>query len=137
MVKSNKEEDIPIVIAPATVVSPDSPTEDKYKEASEIRQDAKEHAAGKREDTQTTEAGQRRVNLIWEHVQAFIAVYVMFVAVLTSAYVIVAGLDRADAAFLFITNMASLIVGFYFSRTNHSAIGGIGKKDDQQEYKGR
>ncbi len=29
------------------------------------------------------------------------------------------------------------VVGFYFSRTNHSAIGGVGLKPVLDEYKGR
>lgn len=37
---------------------------------------------------------------------------------------------------LFLASLAMLIVGFYFSRTNHAAIGGVGTKP-QEEYKGR
>jgi hypothetical protein len=29
------------------------------------------------------------------------------------------------------------VVGFYFSRTNHAAIGGVGKKPHDGEYRGR
>jgi hypothetical protein len=35
-----------------------------------------------------------------------------------------------------LTNSLFLVIGFYFSRTNHSAIGGVGPKPEQ-EYQGR
>jgi hypothetical protein len=35
-----------------------------------------------------------------------------------------------------LVNAFFLIVGFYFSRTNHTAIGGIGSKPEQR-YEGR
>jgi hypothetical protein len=37
-----------------------------------------------------------------------------------------------------LSNAAFLIIGFYFSRTNHQAIGGVGPKANTvQEYRGR
>lgn len=64
-------------------------------------------------------AGQRRINLIWEFTQAAIALLVT-VAFL---YCQVTNVDSEGV------NMAfALVVGFYFSRTNHSKIGGIGDK---------
>lgn len=91
---------------------------------------ARDAAAHQRERITIVEAGQRRINLIWESVQAYIAVLVITVALITSATLLVKDPANAvaQAAFLFITNMASLIVGFYFSRTNHTAIGGTGLK---------
>ncbi len=74
-----------------------------------------------------TTAGQRRVNLIWEYTQAIIA------GAVTLAY-IVSQLMRIDSAGL--ANACFLIVGFYFSRTNHSAIGGVGHKPTPT-YEGR
>jgi len=72
-------------------------------------------------------AGQRRINLIWEWTQSVIAVMV------TLSY-IGAQLLRIESAGL--ANACFLIVGFYFSRTNHAAIGGIGAKP-QGPYTGR
>lgn len=63
--------------------------------------------------------GQRRVNLIWESTQATIALAVTVALV----YVSIKGIDSEE-----LKNAFFLIIGFYFSRTNHSAIGGIGKK---------
>lgn len=71
--------------------------------------------------------GQRRVNLVWEATQAAIAIAV------TGALIYIS-INKIDAEEL--KNAFFLIVGFYFSRTNHTAIGGIGKKP-QGKYIGR
>lgn len=74
-----------------------------------------------------TTAGQRRVNLIWEITQATVAFTV------TAAFVY-AEIKKIDSTSL---KMAfSLVIGFYFSRTNHQAIGGVGKKPENK-YQGR
>ena len=83
-------------------------------------------------------AGQRRVNLIWEVMQAFIAGSVvgggLFIAG-TLSYVAVnpAVTERqvaiASGAFLLISNLVSLVIGFYFGRTNHQRTGGVGPHD--------
>ena len=74
-------------------------------------------------------AGQRKINLIWEATQSFTALLIT-VAVI---YLAVNKIDSPEVKYAFF-----LIIGFYFSRTNHQAIGGIGKKgDSEQEYKGR
>lgn len=73
-------------------------------------------------------AGQRRINLIWEATQAFIAV----VVVLSSIAVSVRGAEIPQT----LSNALFLIVGFYFSRTNHAAIGGVGSKP-VEKYLGR
>ena len=77
----------------------------------------------------TVTAGQRRINLIWEVTQAIVALAV------TGAK-IYASLQKIDAPAL--DNSFFLIIGFYFSRTNHSAIGGVGQNPTQkQDYVGR
>lgn len=81
----------------------------------------------------TTEAddevtrGQRRVNILWESVQAIIAISVTFAIV----YLAIVQTPAET-----ITNAFFLIVGFYFSRTNHSAQGGVGPKPNEP-YMGR
>ena len=81
-----------------------------------------------------TTAGQRRVNLIWEYTQAFIAICVV-VSTMTSGVVI--ALSGKDIQVPTILSVAfGTVVGFYFSRTNHAAIGGVGKKPSQP-YQGR
>lgn len=76
-----------------------------------------------------TVAGQRRVSLMWEATQGIIAVSVVAALI----YVEIAG--RTSSV---LTTIASLIVGNYYARTNHAAIGGIGRKaTDSQAYLGR
>jgi len=72
-------------------------------------------------------AGQRRVNLIWEITQSSIAISIT----LATVYCAIQKIASQE-----LTNAFFLIVGFYFSRTNHSKIGGIGYKP-QQKYIGR
>lgn len=77
-----------------------------------------------------TAAGQRRINLIWEYTQAVIAVAI------TLARIYAALFPAAESGGEALSNAFFLIVGFYFSRTNHSAIGGVGPKPDHI-YTGR
>lgn len=83
-------------------------------------------------------AGQRRINVIWEITQAYVAVAVssttLYVAsVLT--YAIARGetsatvTNSANAAFLLLSNAFFLVIGFYFGRTNHQRSGGVGGAD--------
>lgn len=86
-----------------------------------------------------TTAGQRRINVIWEYTQAYIAVFVITLALVADAYVAVRGVEIGTnqlAALMQLNVMSGLVIGFYFSRTNHAAIGGIGAKPSQ-EYEGR
>jgi len=62
-------------------------------------------------------AGQRRINMVWEATQATIALSVV-------AAVIYCALMQIESNSL--VNMSYLIVGFYFGRTNHQRVGGIG-----------
>ena len=83
------------------------------------------------EQEDITTAGQRRVNLIWEYTQAAIALMVVIATM-------VAGLKVAlgqQIPTIFSVAFGT-VVGFYFSRTNHQAIGGIGQKPTQK-YEGR
>lgn len=79
------------------------------------------------EQQDITTAGQRRINLIWEFTQAGIAIMVTM-ALIYSAINKIDSAEIRDAFFL--------IIGFYFSRTNHAAIGGVGAKP-AQPYEGR
>ena len=77
-------------------------------------------------------AGQRRINLIWEYTQAVIAISVVAVSLIAG---IIAMLDNKEVS-AFLSFVCGNVVGFYFSRTNHAAIGGVGDKPSS-EYKGR
>lgn len=72
-------------------------------------------------------AGQRRVNLIWESTQGLIAIC-------TTGAMIYCSVKSIESPNL--VNAFFLIVGFYFSRTNHAAIGGVGSKPNAP-YQGR
>lgn len=81
---------------------------------------------------------QRDVNLVWENTQRFIAIFVVITTMLVSGTVVIRAVfigvsdaNLAIAAFTFISSTTSLVVGFYFSRTNHARIG-----DDQKTTKG-
>lgn len=79
-------------------------------------------------------AGQRRINLIWEATQAIIAI--MIVAAVVVAALAPTFTGRPTLVPDILSNALFLIVGFYFSRTNHSSIGGVGPKPPQ-DYTGR
>lgn len=83
-----------------------------------------------------TTAGQRRVNLIWEFTQAAIAIVVVFANMGTA--VVLAMQGKPGEVPLILSSTLFLVVGFYFARTNHQAIGGVGAKaNKQQPYRGR
>ena len=79
-----------------------------------------------------TLAGQRAINLIWEKTQAAIALFVVFSCVGSAIWSAIQG--KEPSAFL--AFICGNVVGFYFSRTNHAAIGGVGPKK-QSAYDGR
>ena len=90
-----------------------------------------------------TTAGQRAINLIWETTQGKIAVYIMLGTMLTDmlvlAITIILGKDLTAAQALLVGVVNSLgtgVMSYYFSRTNHTQIGGVGNKPNE-EYKGR
>jgi len=68
------------------------------------------------EDDRRT-SGQRRINIIWEVTQAFIATSI------TGAFIF-AKLSGIETSAL--DNTFFMVVGFYFGRTNHARTGGIG-----------
>jgi len=80
-----------------------------------------------------TLAGQRRVNLIWEYTQAFVAISVVAATMGAGIYSMVNDIAQIPTI---ISVAFGTIVGFYFSRTNHQAIGGIGDQPIQP-YIGR
>jgi hypothetical protein len=82
-----------------------------------------------------TTAGQRRINLIWEYTQAVIAVSVVVANMIVgTAHGLGSGPSREFPTIL--SSSLFLIVGFYFARSNHANIGGVGHKP-QSPYTGR
>lgn len=75
-------------------------------------------------------AGQRHINVKWESTQQIIAIAVAVDALIICSFVILWGdSGLRQAAFLFVTNLAFLVVGTYFQRTNHTKVGGVGAQD--------
>lgn len=82
-----------------------------------------------------TTASQREVSLMWETTQMRIAMRVITVSLGVAAIIAVAGrslgsgeLQLASAVFLY--GVANLVTGFYFGRTNHTRVGGVGARED-------
>lgn len=69
--------------------------------------------------------GQRRINLIWELTQALIAVSVIWAALGASIWIAVKDPTNRLMSFLFLSNIVSIVIGFYFGRTNHQRVGGV------------
>jgi len=80
-----------------------------------------------------TTAGQRQINLIWERTQSFIAVAVVVLTMVAS----IVGMMYNLAIPNLLAVAFGTVVGFYFSRTNHAAIGGVGPKPTLATYEGR
>jgi len=66
-------------------------------------------------------SGQRRINLIWETTQATIAVIVTAATLYVAAQIALKDTEQT-AAFLLLSNAFFLVIGFYFSRSNHNRI---------------
>lgn len=100
-----------------------------------------------------TVEGQREINAVWEHTQSKIALSVVVGGTLINSLLILAivisglvsqkeitisQLALMSISLQFINFMAGTVVGFYFSRTNHTNIGGTGPKTtDDAEHVGR
>jgi len=76
--------------------------------------------------------GQRRINMVWELTQAFMAASVVGTTLwvngsiaLTKDAAVVAN-QAASSALMQLNVMAALVTGFYFGRTNHERSGGVG-----------
>jgi len=77
-------------------------------------------------EQQTRSASQRRINIIWEVTQALIALTVVWSTLGGALWITVKDPANRLMAFLFMTNVVSIVIGFYFGRTNHQRTGGIG-----------
>lgn len=80
------------------------------------------------EEQDTVTKGQRHINRVWEYSQAAIALLITLAIV----YCAINKISSQD-----LTNSFFLIIGFYFSRANHQATGGVGAKPLEGAYTGR
>lgn len=79
-------------------------------------------------------AGQRRINLIWERTQSIVTVVVVMTNMGVATFLAISGKPTDHPVIL--SSSLFLILGAYYNRTNHSNIGGVGRKP-QQSYQGR
>ncbi len=79
-------------------------------------------------ESERTAYGRRRINILWELTQALIALTVTSSTVYASV-VITLRSDMDKTAFIFLTNVLFVVIGFYFGRTNHQRVGGVGGQD--------
>lgn len=100
------------------------------------------------EQQDVTSQGQRLINRVWEFTQSFIALTVVVSGVLVNAAIILfvilkdsevstSQLSLISISLQFINLTTGIIIGFYFSRTNHSARGGVGPRTEDSPYTGR
>lgn len=88
---------------------------------------------------------QRNINLIWEKTQSRVALgVVFFTCFVDGAASLILIMTHQDITvgqtfgLSFLNLITGIVISFYFSRTNHAAIGGIGPKPtDNQQYLGR
>lgn len=93
----------------------------------------------------TTE-GQRRINLVWEYTQSVVALLVVVTTMIAGIYSMIhptvtvgtgAAMVQVPMQIPTVIGIAfGMVTGFYFSRTNHAAIGGTGSKPEAK-YEGR
>lgn len=142
------------VVRAAIEVSADTPAmpltaqrDADARQAERIGEAAKAEATGVREAAVERTAGQRSTSMMWETTQKNLALWVIagfmlahFLVVIAAAVILVAywreiskwpvGMAVLVAlltgALGAIASLASLVIGFYFSRTNHSRVGGVG-----------
>ncbi len=90
-------------------------------------------ALGVREASVLRTAGQRQINTIWERTQQIIAVCVSVSVLAVCAYMVYKGEPtEAMPAFMLLSNVFFLVVGTYFQRTNHTATGGVGRRESDE-----
>lgn len=131
-------------VTPVKIVDAEKPIpvviEEEKKESKTVSKDDKQVLTpSTTEEEERVSLGQRNINLIWETTQSQIAKGTVYVDLITNvAVILLLILFRSNisketiiiimACLASMSRLSGIIVGFYFSRTNHSAIGGTGKK---------
>jgi hypothetical protein len=123
------ETPIPVQIDPATLPKPRTPGVQNQAQDPSI-------AAKTTFQEDLTTAGQRRVNLIWEYTQSFVTLLVVATNMVVAGVNAISGTGVVREHPVILSSSLFLILGFYYSRTNHAAIGGTGSKPEAK-YEGR
>lgn len=76
-----------------------------------------------------TTAGQRKVNLVWEYTQAALAITIVL------GYMIL--IVRRIPVPTTLDNLLFVVITFYYARTNHTRIGGVGLTAYQRDFGSR
>lgn len=138
------EDGEPVLKPLETVVPIEDPTKIKVVQPIQNLQPSQPMAATTTEQQDITKAGQRKINLIWETTQSHIA-KAAIAGWLILNFIVVCSLLFSNkdinatkmaviaAALSSISLTVGIIIGFYFSRTNHSAIGGVGIKEQPSD----
>jgi hypothetical protein len=133
--------------APEVTSSEPSPVSiaDHQDHDSPAQSDARIVAATRRNVAETSRVDdQQRISGIWESTQRTVALAVVFdvlfvattvclipiVLILTNHPVDEAIKAAAVGGLLFLTSTSSLVIGFYFGRTNHQRVGGDATSHD-------
>lgn len=80
--------------------------------------------------------GQRAINRLWERTQAIIAISIVEVTLIVVAVIIMAPVIKVNpdewvvtaavTGLVLLSNLVGNVTGSYFTRTNHSKVGGVG-----------
>lgn len=128
------EEAPKIVSAPALVVAPGPGPATVPAPQPGMQEDKLPSTTTAEEDRVT--AGQRDTSMMWETNQKWIALIVIGVSVVVAGVVVVFGYrigatDLQLASAMFLNGAANLVIGFYFGRTNHTRVGGVGASESK------
>lgn len=118
----------PEVVVPVQIANPD-PIAVAVVATEVVMDESKTHrAATTTEEQDRHTKGQRDVNLTWENTQRWIALAVTLTSLVISSWLAIKGATESvqTAALVFVFGVANLVIGFYFGRTNHQRVGGVG-----------
>lgn len=87
------------------------------------------------EEEERVSLGQRDTSMLWETTQAKIAIAVVYMVLGVAALISIIGMlpwagekqiALAITAFMLLSSLSTLVIGFYYGRTNHQRVGGVG-----------
>jgi len=99
-----------------------------------LREPSRESQAAEEDADALRTHGQRKINLIWEVTQSVIALLSVGAGVFIMIYQAMYSDGSVGDLPTTLSSMIFLVLGFYFARTNHDRIGGVGVKDGK--YRG-
>lgn len=128
---AEEQHPIPVVVAPNSPSMPGAPVS----KSENLTMPPTTTAA----EDKVTE-GQRHISRVWEYVQAGIAFSVTSTTLLVLAKLALSAEEPSGNQLQVVGHlmvMTTMILTFYYQRTNHQNIGGIGPKANEPPYRGR